>query len=271
MHRLRYHPDRPGAAAPQTPSNATTEGPARAARDRRPARAGAGRNMVFPLAVAVVALLAGGAYAATTYPGSETATTADLAALARRAVLTPSDLPAGWTADPPSAEDGPDDGDRALAECLGTPYDDSPNAAEASFSSPEGFSVTSEFSLAPSLEWARADFATLLDDQAPGCFEKVMGSMLNTEKIDGATFDIGVSRFDVASLVPPAIAGDATGLRATIALKRPGLTLPMTFDAIMIRHDRIEATVAFNSVGDTAFPEDLRRTLTAAVVNRLAG
>jgi hypothetical protein len=227
--------------------------------------------MVFPLAVAVVALLAGGAYAATTYPGSETATTAELTALAGRSVLTPADFPAGWTADPPSAEDGPDDGDRALAECLGTPYDDSPNAAEAGFSSPAGFSVTSEFSVAPSLEWARADFATLLDDKAPTCFEEVMGSMLNTEKIDGATFDIGVSRLDVASIVPPAVAGDATGLRASIALKHAGVTLPMTFDAIMIRHDRIEATVGFNSVGNTAFPEDLRRSLTAAVVSRLAG
>ncbi|MEW6476228.1 MAG: hypothetical protein AB1679_28550 [Actinomycetota bacterium] len=271
MHRLRYHPAPPAQspAGPPPPAAAVRPGAAPPRSRKRSPRSGPRGGVAGALGVAIVALLAGGAYAATR-TGSEGLSTAELTALARRAVLTPADFPAGWTADPPDPEDGPDEADRALAECLGAPYDDSPREAEAGFSS-EGLSVTSEFSVAPSLEWARADFATLLDDAAPGCFEKVMGGMLNAERPAGTSFDIAVTRFDVASMLPPAVARDATGLRATITVQRDGLTLPMTFDAIMIRHDRIEATIGFNSVGGTGFPAELRQMLTSAVVNRLTG
>ena len=229
---------------------------------------GAGRGTAGLLGVAIVALLAGGAVAATR-SGEDAPSTAELTALSQRAALVQADLPAGWTADPANPDNTPDEEDRALAECLGAPYDDSPYAAETSFSS-AGLTASSEFSVAPSLEWAKADFATLLDGGAPGCFKKVLGGMLSPEKAGGASYNIDVTRLDTAPLVPAATR-DATGFRAKITLHRGDLTVPMVFDAIMIRHDRIEATVGFVTIGSAAFPDDLRRSLTTAVVNRLAG
>jgi hypothetical protein len=219
--------------------------------------------------VAIVALLAGGAVAAAR-SGEDAPSTAELTALSQRAALTQADFPAGWTADPADPDDAARDEERALAECLGAPYEDGPYAAETSFST-DGLTATSDFSVAPSLEWARADFATLLDGSAPGCFKKVLGGMLGPEKAAGTSYDLDVTRLDTAPLVPPAVTKDATGFRATITLHRGDLTVPMTFDTVMIRHDRIEATVGFVSLGSTVFPDDLRRSLTTAVVNRLAG
>lgn len=274
MHRLRYH-SRPAAALPaggpqqrSAPGRRPARGRGAAATHGRPSRNRSGGSAAGLLGIAIAILLAGGAYGATRVPGSEGPSTADLTALARRAVLNQADFPAGWTADAPAAADGPDEGDRALAECLGAPYDGSPKAAETSFSS-EGMSATSEFSVAPSQAWAQADFATLLDGGAPNCFEQVMGAMINAQKPAGATYEIDVTRLDVATLLPAAVAPNAVGLRAAIALHQNGTTFPLTFDAIMIRHDRIEATIGFNSVGDKAFPDDLRRSLTTAVVTRL--
>lgn len=283
MHRLRYHSTTP-ASPPMSP--APLSGPALAGPplfgssaspppppppgtpDGRPARR---RGTAVLLGVAIAALLAGGAVAATR-SGPDAPSTEELTAVARQANLTQSDFPAGWTADPPdTADDTDDDAEgRALAECLGAPYDNSPAAAESSFSK-DGLTATSEFSVARTLEWARADFATLHDGGAAGCFKKVLAGMLNTDKPTGASYDIDVTRLDIAALVPPAAAPDSAGFRATITLHRGDLTVPMTFDTIVIRHDRIEATVGFVTVGPAAFPDDLRRSLTTAVVNRLEG
>ena len=285
MHRLRYHSTTP-ASPPMSPaplSGPALSGPALtgpplfgsptppappAAPNGRPARRGRGTAVL--LGIAIAALLAGGAVAATR-SGPDAPSSEELTALARQATLTQADFPAGWTADPPdTADDTDDDAEgRALAECLGAPYDNSPPAAESSFSK-DGLTATSEFSVARTPEWARADFATLNNGGAPGCFKKVLAGMLNTDKPTGASYDIDVTRLDIAALVPPAAAPNSAGFRATITLHRGDLTLPMTFDTIMIRKDRIEATVGFTSVG-TAFPEDLRHSLTTAVVNRLVG
>ena len=260
MHRLRYHSGPLAAAAPPAPGASRPRG-------REPRTGPVGRSGVTLLAMAIVALLAGGAFAATR-SGADGLSTAELTAAANRATLAQADFPAGWTADPPDEDDGPDEAGRALAECVGRPYNDSPTAAESSFSS-ERLTAGSEFSMTPSVEWARADFAALIGDAAPGCFEKVMDTMLGADA--GSNYDISVTRLDTAPMVPPAAAPDATGLRATITARRGELTLPMTFDAVMIRHDRIEATLTFTSVGNAAFPADLMRSLTGVVVNRLAG
>ncbi len=216
-----------------------------------------------------MALLAGGAVAATR-SGEDALSTAELTALSQRAALTQADFPAGWTADPADPDDADRAEERALAECLGAPYEDSPYAAETSFSS-QGLTATSDFSVEPSLEWARADFATLLDVAAPGCFKQAIGRMLSPEKATGTSYDFDVTRLDTAPLVPLALTRDVTGFRATITLHRGGVTVPMIFDAIMIRHDRIEASVGFISVGSDSFPTELARTLTTAVVHRLVG
>jgi hypothetical protein len=281
MHRLRYHSTTP-ASPPMSPAplsgpalagpplfGSPTPPPPPAAPDGRPARRGRGTAVL--LGVAIAALLAGGAVAATR-SGPDAPSTEELTALARQATLTQADFPAGWTADPPDpAEDASDDAEgRALAECLGAPYDDNPETAESSFSKDGVLTATSGFSVARTLEWAQADFATLNDGGAPGCFKKVLGGMLSADKPAGASYDIDVTRLDIAALVPPAAARYAAGFRTAITLHRGDLTVPMTFDTIMIRHDRIEATIGFTSVG-TAFPEDLRRSLTAAVANRLEG
>ena len=283
MHRLRYHsktsassPMSPTMSPPASPTSVSgpplfgpfgspPPPPAAGAPEGRPARRG--RGIAVLLGVAIVALLAGGAVAATRSP--DAASTEELTALARRANLTQADFPDGWTADPPDPADeaDADEEGRALAECLGAPYDDSPDAAASSFSK-GGLTATSEFSVTRSLEWARADFATLQDGGAAGCFQKVLAAMLGADKPAGASYDIDVTRIDIAPLMPPAAARNATGFRATITLRRGELTLPMTFDTVVIRNDRLEATVGFTSVG-TAFPEDLRRSLTTAVVNRL--
>jgi hypothetical protein len=270
MHRLRHHAAPPTAPPPAAPPPPPPPPPApsdAAAPQGRGSGTGARQGIVALLGVAIVALLAGGAFAAT-HSGPDALTTAELTAAAQRATLTPADFPGGWTQDPPDEDDGPDDGDRALTECLGAPYDDSPEAAQSRFSS-EGLSATSDFAIAPSLDWARADFATLSDGAAPGCYAKVLRAMLDGKKPAGATYDLDVTRLDTTTLVPPVVVKNTAGFRATITLRSGELTIPMRFDAIMIRHDRVKATIGFNSAGGAVFPTELMQSLTSAVVSRL--
>jgi hypothetical protein len=282
MHQLRYHSTSSGPSGPSGPSGA---GAASAAQTR--ARSGAGgpaprnerdrsrprngRNgAIAPLALAVVALLSGGAFAATRPRTETTRTRAELQAAAHRAVLTSADFPAGWTANPsdPTDNEG-DDGDRALAECMGTTYEDSPTEAESSFSS-AGLSANSDVTIASSVERARADFAALAGPTAPGCFEQVMRKRLDADKPVDGSYDVKVTLSDLAGGLPKDADRDAVGLRVAVTLHRGKATVPLTFEAVMLRYDRIEATVTFTSVGDPGFPTDLARSLTDAVVQRLA-
>ena len=267
MHRLRYHSGSSAGQAPPTlPAGSPPPPPPSPPASEEPG-SGRRRRRVAVLGVTIVALLAGGAFAATR-PGADRPSSAELTATAQGAVLTKADFPAGWAQDPPDNDESVKEQERALAECLGAPYDDSPDVAQTSFSS-TGLSVSSDFTIAPTLEWARADFATLLDGDAPGCFAKVLRVMLDAEKPAGTTYDINVTRFDPTPFVPPAVVRNTAGLRAAITLRQGTLAVPMTFDAIMIRHDRIQATVTFNTVGVTSFPSDLMRSLTGAVADRL--
>jgi hypothetical protein len=233
--------------------------------------------------VAIAVLAAGGAYAAArprpdvpTGTIVQTATTgptmAELTAAAQRAAFTQADFPAGWTAAPVPANDHTRADDRMMAECLGVPYDDTPNDVESGF----GFNAlgaSSEFQIAPSLEQARADLDALAGAGAPGCVEKAMEGALNgTTKPGGGTFTVKATRVDP----PAALAGQAAAFRATAGFHQGRVTLPASFEMIMIRHGRIEANLIFGAVkvfgaaGEPAFPAALSRSLTDAVANRLA-
>ncbi len=283
MHRLRYHttpPDGPaqGAAVPPAAPDPAPGG-AGSPVGQRPRAANGGRGAALPLALAIAVLAAGGAYAAarprpddptgtittaaTTGPTGPTK--AELTAAAQRATFAAADFPAGWTVEPSPADDSAHAGDRTLDECLGLPHDDAPNDAESGFSS-KGLTASSEFSIAPSLEQARADLDALAVPGAPDCFQKAMQVVADTGKPAGGTFTVKVTRTDP----PAALAGQAAAFTATLTMHQGRVTVPATFGMIMIQHGRIEGALTFGSVGKPAFPADLSRSLTDAVANRLA-
>jgi hypothetical protein len=280
MHQLRYHSSLSAPAAPPgpgvpAPTSSRGHGPAQP--DRGPSQPRNRRSgAIAPLALAVVALLSGGAFAAirsraeAPAPAEAPATVAELQAAVHRAVLTAGDLPAGWTAAPSdSSDNGADESDRVLAECMGATYEDSPTEAESTFSS-AGLSAGSDFTIASSLERARGDFTALAGPAAPGCFEQMFRKQLDADKPAGDSYDVKVSPSDLAAGLVRDADRDAVGLRMTASLHRGKVTVPMIIDVIMLRYDRIETTLTFTSVGDAAFPGDLARSLTNTVVQRLA-
>jgi len=281
MHQLRYHSASPapaGAAAPGAGAAEATNpapgpagrGPVRAT-ERKPSRTGNGRSgAIAPLALAIVALLSGGAFAATRPRPADAFTPAELQAAVHRALPTTGDLPAGWTVDPPDPSDTDPDGDgRELAECVGAIYEDTPTEAEAAFSS-GAWNITADFNFASSVERARADFAALAGPAAPGCFEQMMRTVLDADKPAGGTYDIEVTPSDLAAGLRRDADHDAIGFRIVANLHGAEASVPVTFEVVMVRYDRVESTLAFTAVGSPGFPSDVARSLTGAVVHRLA-
>lgn len=275
MHQLRYHsassvqvaPPAGGSSAPAASERRSAQPDGGPSRPRKSVRSGT----IAPLALAVVALLSGGAFAVTRSRTEAPPTLAELQGAAHRAVLTSTDFPAGWTADPADPADAAtDDGsDRALAECMGTTYEDSTTEAESSFSS-IGLSAGSDFTIASSAERARADFAALAGPAAPGCIEQTFRKELDGDKPADGSYDLKVEPSALAAALPRDADRDAVGVRVTATIHRGKTTIPIVFDVIMLRYDRIEATLNFTAVGEPAFPADLARSLTDAVVTRLA-
>jgi hypothetical protein len=263
MHKLRYHSGSAAATPPAstaTPSAAPASAPA-----PRKGRSGA----IAPLALAVVALLSGGAFAATRPRPADVPTLAELQAAAHRAVLISADFPVGWTANPPDPANTGSEGDRSLAECVGTTYEDSPTEAESSFSS-TGLTAASDFSIASSIERARADFAALAGPAALGCFEQLMRKELDADKQANGSYDLKVTQSDLARGMSRDRDHDAIGLRLTATFHRGKTAVPLTFETIMIRYDRVEATLIFTALGSPEFPANLARSLTDTVAHRLA-
>jgi hypothetical protein len=152
---------------------------------------------------------------------------------------------------------------------VGTTYEDSPTEAESSFSS-TGHTAASDFSIASSNERARSDFAALAGPAAPGCFEQTMRKVLDADKPADGSYDLKVTQSDLARGLPRDADHDAIGLRLTATFHRGKTAVPLTFETIMIRYDRVEATLIFTALGSPDFPADLARSLTDAVVHRLA-
>ena len=266
MHQLRYHPSSSAPSTlPPAPGPPGVDAPVPRPEGGRSRRSSA----IAPLALAVIALISGGAYAVIRPQADAPPTQAELQAAAHRAVLTSADLPAGWTANPPHPVDnGGAEDDRALAECMGATYEDSSIEAESSFSS-GALSAASNFKIASSVEQARGDFAALAVPAAAGCFEQMARKELDADKPVNGTYDLKVTSSGLAAGLPKDTDRDAIGIRVTATLHQDKATVPIVIDTIMLRYDRIEATLAFTSVGDPAFPTDLARTLTNAVVQRL--
>ena len=267
MHQLRYHSGPGVSGAADSPSKPATS-PQRDVAPVPPAPRKGRSGAVAPLALAVVALLSGGAFAATRSRPAGGPTVAELQAAAHRAVLTAADLPAGWTANPPDPAGSSDDGDRALAECVGAIYEDGPSEAESSFTS-AGLTAASDFAIASSIERARADFAALAGPAAPGCVEQVMRKAFDADKPAGGSYELKVTPDDLAAGLPQDADHDAVGFRVTATFQQGKASVPMTFRVIMFRYDRIDATLTFSSVGPE-FPADLARALTDAVGHRLS-
>ena len=274
MHQLRYHSSSsapstasgPNVSAPPPPpvhrSGQPDGGPSRP----RTRRSGA----IAPLALAVLALLSGGAFAITRSRSDAPPTLAQLQAAAQRAVLTSADLPAGWTANPADpADDTASEYDRALAECMGATYEDGPTEAKSSFSS-AGLSAASDFSIASSVERARSDFAALAGPAAAGCFEQMMRKSFDADKPADGSYDIKVAPSDLVAGLPRDADHDAVGIRVTAVFHRGKATVPLAFEFVMLRYDRIEGMLTFTSVAEPAFPADVARSVTNAAAQRLA-
>ena len=291
MHRLRYHAA-PAAAPPTDPSRVEAPPPAPMAGPggSGPRPGSVWRSVAVSALMSVVGLIAVGFYAhtrseadgavattgttgaigATGATGTTVATgptAAELTAAVHRAAFNAADFPAGWAADPSKPDDNaPDPSDKVMADCLGLPYDNAPNDADSSFSSGQR-TAGSQFQIAPSLDRARADFAALGGAGAPACFEQGLRMALDGVKPAGGTLDVKVTRVDPA----PAPAAESAAFDAAVIIHQGRVVVPMVFRTVMIQHGRIEATLIFSSAGTAGFPAELQRSLTSAVVNRLAG
>jgi hypothetical protein len=169
----------------------------------------------------------------TTVPAQTTVPGQDLAgdrALANHAVLTASDLPAGWKAGPHKAStDGPNI-DKLMSDCLQVSsalFSDSTVKADSpDFTSPDGTQVHNSVSIEATVAQIQTPFAVFTRPEMVGCLQKAMTAELNytfSHNINGSPppSDVTIGQATVEKQSFPTI-GDGT-----VAYS---VTIPMTAD-----------------------------------------
>ncbi len=195
---------------------------------------------------------------------------ADTAA-AEAALLTPADLPEGWTETP--AADSASALNARLAECVDVDGDEI-SAADATaetglFAAPAGnASITQHVGVLASESDARTVVAFTVEPGAPACFEaayaELAGEALAVGLADGAEFgEPTAARLQVGP------AGDAIQtIRVTVPVTGDPAVTEVTVDHVVVRSGRSLTTLTFTNVGEAATVESID-AITAVVAERL--
>lgn len=194
-------------------------------------------------------------------PGATTPLGPTDQARARAIVLRASDLPAGWTANPPSTTDGGEG--EAFRQCLGLLPKVSPSADSPNFSTTASMTVGSSVTVASTERAIDRDFAAFVDDKALPCLEQRFDAQARRQV--GASFGSGrAARFEFPAL------GDATSAVRISSVATVGdQQVPFTLDVVTVKLGRVGITMTFANAPEP-FPADLATELTGKVLARAA-
>ncbi len=228
------------------------------------------------LAVAVLAAFAGSACGSggsdeVSAEGTTASSAASLSqveharATARRAVLTPADVPSL----PPAA---PSSFNRVYARCGLNPLlpggDDPRQAPPAGFfkdetaeaKMPQTTAVASYAVLAPNEEVARVAMATLRAPEYRTCLERELRALVNGEAGQQVVQTVATT-----ALAAPVLGNEVVAFRTTVSQQAVG----QTFDLTMVRKGRALASVTTSRRGSVAFSDQERIRLVRLVAGRV--
>lgn len=203
-------------------------------------------------------------------------------AAARKMLLTITDFPTGWKADPASGSQGgggsssgaPDDEriQTQLADCLHvdpSQFGDKghPKAESPDFSNADD-TASVEVTFTPSDGDASRSLAILQRPEAPGCvsqvFKEVFSRQMQGEDVPEG-IQVGEPVVDRAPLRD--LGDDAAAFRVTIPISAAGVQLSAYLDMAFVRVGRIGITALFESTGKP-FDAELSQRLIQTVVDR---
>lgn len=199
--------------------------------------------------------------------GDSAPTPAEDRATARKANLQTADFPAGWKSEPHKKLPGEDDRTAAIATCLGvTPPSTRATAEVASpdFSSGLATQASAVITFVETEEEASADAAAFAADKFPGCAEASFAAQIQQVAPEGATVDgLKITKIDF-----PATGDHTSAHRVEATLHIGAMTVPINIDLVHVVEGRAEVAMVLVNPG-SPFPEDLARSLSAKIVERL--
>ena len=209
-------------------------------------------------------------------PSSPTTNPAD-EAIARRAVLTLSDLPPGWTSKPRTNE-GRDKFNRQLSACFHIPgpklIADAADAASPDFNSPVNEVVSSSVGVARSVRDMTKALDLISGPNAPACFAAAFNTEL-TDRLNSSTGDKPPEGTKIGTVTVSPESFEALGdrtvaFRATIPVSTKAIDTAVYVDFIVVQQGRAGIIL---SAEDTyaPFPIEISASLLRKVLARLPG
>ena len=197
----------------------------------------------------------------TSTTGVSTTTDADQAK-AQAALLTLSDLPAGWTASPSSSSDNSGiggSGPTQLASCLGvspaTLDSNPPKADSPTFSDPNGANtVDDQVQVFPTAAAAATDFSLFSSPKTPSCMTQLFNGPLKSAFT--ANLQAGQTLVSVTTAAKPfpAIADHSGDVEVTFVVAMSGLNVKVFLDLIVVTKGRSETTLTLTQPQVLAVP-----------------
>ncbi len=190
-----------------------------------------------------------------------------------RALLSLSDLPAGWNAAgsaAPATRTSP--WSKQLASCVGVPARVA-RIAPAKINGPgftsadHVFAVEDSVSVYRSAAQARAGYAAMADAKTPACMNTVGGAALRSGIQREAGSNATVGNVTIAGLQTATRPANSAGFTVTIPLVSGGRVLTITSTQIALLDGPLVQELTFNGNG-TAFPTQLEQQLVAAARHR---
>ncbi|RMI28536.1 hypothetical protein EBN03_29400 [Nocardia stercoris] len=189
--------------------------------------------------------------------------------LAAGAVLTPADVPEGWTptGTPSSSADRSGSSDyvwgQPVLDCIGVKRATlgryGPAAMSPSFRAPDGPSVSSKVEFEPSTVRAAAEMDLMRNDKLSGC---ALPPLQQAAKSNGISVD------SMQPVTFPRIGDDTVDLQTVSHSNASGADVTAYSDVISVRSGRALVTLTFTGV-NAPFPVEQAQQMIQAVVSRL--
>jgi hypothetical protein len=199
--------------------------------------------------------------------GDGAPTPADDKATADKASLQAADFPAGWKSEPHEKLPGEDEMAAEIAKCLGVSSPSTRATAQvrsADFSSGLATQASAVITFVKTEKEASADAAAFGGAKFPECATPGFTAQVQRVAPEGATVD----GLKITKIAFPA-SGDHTAAHRVEATIRVGeMPVPINIDLVHIVKGRAEVQMTFVNPG-APFPEDLSRSLSAKIVERL--
>ncbi len=199
----------------------------------------------------------------TTTVGTTTTTINPDQAKATAAVLTLSDLPAGWTSSPNTGSSDNSPGDSAfttqLASCLGVPVPsldaNGPQANSDTFSDPnETATVDDQVQVYPTAAAAAADYALFASPKTPGCLTKLFNGPLKAQITGALQPGQTVGSLTTAAKPFPQIADHSADIQVTFVITMSGVNVKGFVDLIVVIKGRSASMLTVTQAATLAVP-----------------